>query len=81
MNFISNLIKVIYKILENFTYNFLEKLWYLTGILSFFAATGYVFLHYIPKDHFSQTAEDNNPAEDLQSDSSNEITPETDVLP
>ena len=55
--------------------------WYLTGILSLFAATGFVFLHYVTKDHFSQMVEDENLVKDLQRDGSKEIKPESDVLP
>ncbi|UYP44305.1 Multidrug resistance protein MdtH [Candidatus Lokiarchaeum ossiferum] len=51
-------------------------LWYIVGLLTFIAALGYVVLHFVTKDYFTQMKNDQKSLDDLN----NESLAETDIL-
>ncbi len=55
-------------------------LWYLTGIFCFIAAAGYVLLHFVSKDHFSQLDGSENSVDGVKNENYIENSTGTDVI-
>ncbi len=55
-------------------------LWYITGILCFIAAAGYILLHFVSKNHFSQLDGSENSVDVVKNENYNENSTGTDVI-